>query len=135
MEKRYAVKLNSTEKIEELLQETYDEACRQLKEINSEMSKLMNNVNLGNEEMSMEEKAKYAKAIHDYLGDKDRAIKTKLDISKFMGEVLKFKGNIDEAVNDPTFAKSSSMSLKSLKATIDKTLKDDGGSTSYNLKK
>lgn len=135
MDKRYSVKLNSTEKIEELLQEIYDQACRQLNEINNEMSKLINNTNLGEDGTSMEDKAKYAKAIHDYVGDKDRAIKSKLDIAKFMGEVLKYKGNISEALNDPSISKSTSMNLKALKSNIAKTLNDDGGdkTTTYKI--
>ena len=136
MEKRYSVRLNSSEKIEELLQEIYDQACRQLNEIQREMDKLTNNINLAEEGTSVDDKAKYAKSIHDYIGDKDRAIKTKLDIAKFMGEVLKYKGNVEDALNDPTFSKASSMGLKALKADITKTLKsDDGGTSSYDLKK
>lgn len=42
MEKKYKVKLNSIEKIEELLQEIYDQAVRHLNEIQMEMNKLQN---------------------------------------------------------------------------------------------
>ena len=40
---RYKVRLNSCEKIEELLQEIYDQACRQLNEIQNELNKLVKN--------------------------------------------------------------------------------------------
>ena len=80
MEKRYKIKLNSNDKVEELLQEIYNEACRQLTQIQNEIDKLTNSINLGAEEISIEDKAKYAKAIHDYMGDKDRAIKSNLKL-------------------------------------------------------
>ena len=40
--KRYKVRLNSAEKIEELLQEIYDQACKQITEIQNEINKLVN---------------------------------------------------------------------------------------------
>ena len=40
MEKKYKVKLNSIEKIEELLQEIYDQSVRHLNEIQMEMNTL-----------------------------------------------------------------------------------------------
>ena len=38
---KYKVKLNNTEKIEELLQETYDLACRQYNQIQDAISQFM----------------------------------------------------------------------------------------------
>lgn len=136
MEKRYTVRLNSSDKIEELLQEVYDQQCRLINEIQNNIDKLTNSTNLGEEGTSMEDKAKYAKAMHDFVSDKDKAIKGKLEIAKFMGEVLKYKGDAEAALNDPTFSKASKMDLKSLKAGIRTTTDDDSGDkTTYNLKK
>lgn len=134
MEKRYKVKLNSVEKIEELLQEIYDEARRQLVQIQTEMDKLMNSTNLGADDMGMEDKTKYAKAIHDYLGDKDRAIKAKFEIAKFMGEVAKHNGDINATLNDPGFNKATKLDIKGLKNAM---ISDDDSSDSdtYVLKK
>lgn len=116
MEKRYKIKLNSNDKVEELLQEIYNEACRQLTQIQNEIDKLTNSINLGAEEISIEDKARYAKAIHDYMGDKDRAIKSKFEIAKFMGEIIKHNGDINGALNDPGFAKATKLDIKSLKS-------------------
>ena len=38
--KKYTVKLNSNDKIEQLLQETYDQACQQHRIIQEEINKL-----------------------------------------------------------------------------------------------
>ena len=38
--KKYSIKLNSNDKIEQLLQETYDQACQQHRAIQDEINKL-----------------------------------------------------------------------------------------------
>lgn len=119
--RKYTVRLNSVEKIEELLQEVYDQACRQINEIQNEINKLTNSTNLGSEDFTMEDKAKYFKAIHDLTGDKKSAIQTKLDIVKFMGEMVKYRGDAGSVLNDKNFVKKTSLNLNDLRAA----LKDD----------
>lgn len=129
--KRYKVRLNSVEKIEELLQEIYDQACRQLNEVQNEMNKLMNSSNLGADGVSMDEKAKYAKAMHDFLGDKSKAISSKFEIAKFMGEIVKHNGDANSVVNDKNYAKRTSLNLSEIKSILDN---DNSTEVTYNLK-
>ena len=96
--KRYKVKLNSAQKIEELLQELYDESDKNIVEIQNEMNKLSNSVQLDQE--IVDAKAKYAKAMNDFITNKDKAIGRKLDIAKLMAEILKFNGNVKLAVTE-----------------------------------
>ena len=96
--KRYKLKLNSVEKSEELLQELYEEADKNIVEIQNEMNKLANSVELNNE--IVDAKAKYAKAMNDFITNKDKAIGRKLDIAKLMSEILKFNGNVKLAVTE-----------------------------------
>lgn len=96
--KKYKLKLNSAEKIEELLQELYDEFDKNIVEIQNEMNKLSNSVDLSQE--IVDAKAKYAKAINDYITNKDKAIGRKLEIAKLMSEILKYNGNIKLAVTE-----------------------------------
>ena len=96
--KRYKLKLNAVEKIEELLQELYEEADKNIVEIQNEMNKLANSVELNNE--IVDAKAKYAKAMNDFITNKDKAIGRKLDIAKLMSEILKFNGNVKLAVTE-----------------------------------
>lgn len=134
MEKqRFKVKLNSFEKVEELLQEVYDQACRQLNEIQNEMNKLINSTNLGADDFTMDDKSKYFKAIHDLNIDKKAAIQSKLDIVKFMGEIVKHHGDTSAALNDKNFTKQrTSLNLDAIR----KEITDDGeGSVVYKLKK
>lgn len=100
--KRYKLKLNSADKIEELLQELYNESCKNIETIQNEMNKLSNSINL-NEEI-VDSKTKYAKAMNDFITNKDKAIGRKLEIAKLMTEVLKFNGNISK-----TFAESDAV--------------------------
>jgi hypothetical protein len=126
--KRYKVKLNSVEKIEELLQEIYDQACRQINAIENEINKLTNSTNLGSDEITMEDKAKYSKAIHDFVGDKTKAISQKFEVAKFMGELIKKSGDAAAVVNDKNFAKRTSLNLDEIRDAMN----DD--TETYNLK-
>ena len=96
--KKYKLKLNSAQKIEELLQELYDEADKNIVEIQKEMNKLANSVQLDQE--IVDAKAKYAKAMNDFITNKDKAIGRKLDIAKLMSEILKFNGNVKLAITE-----------------------------------
>jgi hypothetical protein len=78
----------------------------------------------------MDDKAKYFKAIHDLTGDKKSAIQTKLDIVKFMGEMIKHSGDAKTVVNNKEFAKKTSLNLSDIRAA----LKDDGDADTYKLK-
>ena len=93
--KRFKVKLNSPEKIEELLQELYNEACKNIEEIQTQMNKVANSVQLNDE--IMDAKAKYAKAMNDFIVSKDKAIGRKLEIAKLLSEILKYNGNLTKA--------------------------------------
>ena len=129
--KRIKVRLSSVEKIEELLQEVYDQACRQVNEIQNEINKLINSTNLGSDDFTMDDKAKYFKAIHDLTGDKKSAIQTKLDIVKFMGEMVKHSGDAKAVVNDKAFAKRTSLNLNDIR----NALNDSNDGDNYTVKK
>ena len=116
MEKKVKIRLNSTEKVEDLLQEIYDQACRQLNSVQNEINKLVTSTNLA--EASIDSKAKYAKAMHDYHGDLNRALATKVELVKFMGEIIKHNGDIEDALNDQQFAKATKLDLDQLRQEL-----------------
>lgn len=129
MEKKVKIRLNSTEKVEELLQEIYDQACRQLNSVQNEINKLVSSTNLA--EASIDSKAKYAKAMHDYHGDMNRALTTKVELVKFMGEIIKHNGDIEDTLNDQQFAKATKLDLDQLRQEISG---GDDDADSYDLK-
>ncbi len=96
--KKLKIKLNNTARLEALLQELYNEACKNIEQIQLEMNKLSNSIQLNNE--IVDAKAKYAKAMNDYIANKGKAINIKMDIAKLMTEVIKYNGNLNKMQNE-----------------------------------
>jgi hypothetical protein len=117
MASKVKIRINSNDKIEELLQETYNQACEQLTQVQEEMNKITKSTKIG--DLTMDEKAKYAKVMHDYSGDKDRAIRAKMDIAKLLIEIVNHKGSVEETLNDKGFTKRpSSLDFNALKKEL-----------------
>ena len=131
-QKKYHLRLNSLDKVEQLLQEAYDSAKMQVIEIDTEMNKLRNSTML--KDLTVEEKAKYGKVMHDFFGDKEKANRLKLDIAKFMGEIIKYDGNVGKAANDPNVVSNTMLDLDQIRNAIKETMADDVAPTTYELK-
>ena len=96
--KNYKVVLDSKDNVTELLQEIYDEACKNIEEAQREINKITMSTTLNTE--IIDGKAKYAKAINDFITTKDKAISRKFEIAKLMTEVLKYNGNTQQIYNE-----------------------------------
>ena len=118
VKKRYKLRLNSLDKIEELLQELYNEADKNIVEIQNQMNKLSNSVALNDE--IMDSKTKYAKAMNDFITNKDKAIGRKLDIAKLMTEIHKFNGDVRKMV----YNEESVGNWEDLKDVVESTTND-----------
>ena len=97
---RYSLRINNKKNLEDLLQEIYDDSMRQLTLINDNINELKESTKLSDETVTIDGKAKYAKAIHDYTTDKEKAIARKMDVAKLMGEILKFNGDVTKVLTD-----------------------------------
>ena len=129
LKKGYKLKLNSIEKVEELLQELYNETNKMVNEIQEQMNKLSSSVSLNQE--PMDAKAKYSKAMNDFLSNKEKAISRKLDIAKLMSEILKFNGNMKAVMQE------SDLNWEAFKHTLyetDSTPQQKDESEAYELK-
>ena len=91
---KYKLVINSLENVRELLQEAYNQADEQLIQSQNEISKLSNSTKLSEE--IMESKAKYAKAMNDYLGMKDKSIAKKIEIARLLTEICKHNGDANK---------------------------------------
>lgn len=131
MAKNFIVKINSVEKIEQLLQEIYDQSVKQYNEIQNEMNKLSNSCNLA--DVTIEEKTKYSKAIHDLFGDKEKVLKMKFEVSKLMSEFVKHGGNVEDTLNDTNVAKNSKLDINAWKQQLNEIMAEDNVQT-YDLK-
>ena len=134
VKKRYKLRLNSLDKIEELLQELYNEADKNIIEIQNQMNKLSNSVALNDE--IMDSKTKYAKAMNDFITNKDKAIGRKLDIAKLMTEIHKFNGDVRKMVDN----EESVGNWEDLKDVVESTTNDDNNqetveTDSYSINK
>jgi hypothetical protein len=131
MAKNYIVKINSVEKIEQLLQELYDQCLKQYNEIQNEMNKLTNSCNLA--DVTIDEKVKYSKAMHDLFGDKEKVLKMKFEISKLLTEFVKHGGDVDDTLNDTNVSKNSKLNISDLKKQINELMTEPDVQT-YELK-
>ena len=130
-EKRLQIRLNSNEKIEQILQEAYDLTCKQINDIQNEMNKLSNSCNLA--DVTIEEKTKYSKAIHDLFGDKEKVLKMKFEVSKLMSEFVKHGGSVEDTLNDTNVAKNSKLDINAWKQQLNEIMAEDNVQT-YDLK-
>lgn len=132
-EKRLQIRLNSNEKIEQLLQEAYDLTCKQINDIQNEMNKLSNSCNLS--DVTLEEKTKYAKAINDFIGSREKAITKKFEIARLMAEIVKHNGDVDATLNDKTAMKGvGGFNLQQLRESIKEQMGSNNSET-YTLKR
>lgn len=131
--KRYTVKLNNIEKIEQLLQETYDLANRQTNAIQEEINKIANTTVIN--DLDIDGKEKYAKIMNNYIALQQKAIQQKFDISKLMAEVLKHSGDVNSAIND-TKKGATTLDLSKLKELAKNVNTQSNNTTEqYQLKK
>lgn len=117
---KFKVKINDVNNIKDLLQITYDLADEQLIQAQYEISKLSNSTKLQDE--IMEAKAKYAKAMHDYLAMKDKALGKKIEIAKLLTEICKHNGDVNKAVEE-TAAQNMTFDFSKLREMINNNSK------------
>lgn len=131
VKKRYKLKLNSLDKIEELLQELYNEADKNIVETQNQINKLNSSVDLNNE--IADSKAKIAKAINDFINSKDKAIGRKLEIAKLMTEIHKYNGNVAAVAVNNEF-NCDIETLKTMYASSNEETTDDREEYEINYK-
>lgn len=115
------IELNSSEKLQTVLQEAYDLANSQIKYVQDELSKLTNSTTL--KDTTIDEKSKYYKSVNDLLLVKDKAIGRKVDISKLLSEILKYNGSTDELLKDKKEVKK--LDFSGIRDLIEKEQKND----------
>ena len=117
------LELNDQQSLKDLVQEAYRISDEQIVQAQNEINKLSNATQLQDE--PMEARAKYAKAINDYLGIKDKAISKKLDIAKILADVLKYNGNVNEAIENGSNIKNMDFNFDDIKKMVDEKYQDN----------
>jgi hypothetical protein len=61
----------------------------------------------------MDGKAKYAKAVNDFMAMKDKAVSKKIEVAKMLGDVIAHGGDAKQAIEDTQNAKFDVRNLRS----------------------
>ena len=112
----FKIKINDINNIKDLLQEAYQLADTQLVQVQNEINKLSNACQL--QEEIMDSRAKYAKAINDYLSMKDKAIAKKIEIAKLLTEIYKHNGDVNNTLNDAQAMKGVSFDFSKIRDIV-----------------
>ncbi len=125
------LELNDMQSLKDLVQEAYKLADEQIIQAQNEINKLSNATQL--QEEPMESRAKYAKAINDYLGIKDKAISKKIDISKILADVLKSNGDVKDAMENGSNMKNMDFDFDDIKKMVDEKYQENEKSKTIEL--
>ena len=121
MAKQLKIDINDPNVLKDLHQEAYVHANEQILQAQNEINKLANATNLQDE--PIDGKSKYAKAINDYLGMKDKAISKKIEISKILSEVYKHNGDLTNTVGDAS-ATAMNFDFSDIKKLVDESMNE-----------
>lgn len=113
---KFKIELNDSQNVRDVLQKAYDLSDAQITQAQNEINKLANATKLQDE--VMESKAKYSKAINDYLSIIDKAISKKVEVAKLMTEILHHNGNIGAALSDNQMVGKQSFDLSKIKEMV-----------------
>lgn len=114
--KNFKVELNSNQNLQDLLQQVMELADEQINQVQNEINKLTNSTVLTDE--AMDGKAKYAKAINDFLVTKNKATAQKIEVAKMLEEVIKHNGDVKVSMEE----KSSGFNLEELQNLVDQSM-------------
>lgn len=130
---RLKIEINDVNNIREVLQESYRLADEQIIQSQNEINKLSHASVL--QEEPMEARAKYAKAINDYLSIKDKAISKKLEIAKVLTDIYQHNGDIKGAMDDGGATASMSFNFEDIRKIVDNSFEEKEKTKKIELNK
>lgn len=116
--RKQEVKVNNTDSLEGLMQETYNDACLQI----NDAQKTINELTSSATPEDVDDLTKIAKEKGSLLKIKDSAIRIKLEIAKLQSDIIKNRGDAQAAVSERS---NGSASLDDFR-TIREMLKNRG---------
>ena len=112
--KKQDVKVNNTESLEGLMQETYNDACLQI----TDSQKTINELSSSAVPVDVDDYTKIAKEKGNLLKIKDSAIRIKLEIAKLQSDIIKNRGDVDSAVSERSNGSASLSDFKSIREML-----------------
>lgn len=130
---RLKIEINDVNNIREVLQESYRLADEQIIQSQNEINKLSHASVL--QEEPMEARAKYAKAINDYLSIKDKAISKKLEIAKVLTDIYQHNGDVKSAMDDGGATANMSFNFEDIRKIVDNSFEEKEKTKKIELNK
>ena len=112
--KKQDVKVNNTDSLEGLMQETYNDACLQI----SDSQKTINELSSSATPVDVDDYTKIAKEKGNLLKVKDSAIKIKLELAKLQSDIIKNRGDVESAVSERSNGSASLNDFKSIREML-----------------
>jgi hypothetical protein len=108
------VKVNDTESLEGLMQETYNDACLQI----NDAQKTINELATSATPTDVDDLTKIAKEKGGLLKIKDSAIRIKLELAKLQSDIIKNRGDAETAITDRSQGSASLKDFKSIREML-----------------
>ena len=108
------VKVNNTDSLEGLMQETYNDACLQINDAQRGINELATIATT----QDIDDLTKIAKEKSGLLKVKDSAIRIKLELAKLQSDIIKNRGDADAAVAERSRGSASLNDFKSIREMI-----------------
>ena len=112
--KKQDVKVNDTESLEGLMQETYNDACLQI----TDAQKTINELSASVTPADVDDLTKIAKEKAGLLKVKDSAIRVKLELAKLQSDIIKSRGDADTAITERSIGAASLSDFKSIREML-----------------
>lgn len=128
---KYKIVVNNIKNLELLLQQIFDEADSLIVQTQNEINKVSNSVNLADEDSGIDAKTKYSKAINDLINTKQKGISMKLELSRLMNEIIKYNGNVNQAINE---TQANGLNFEALKKRLKESMNESKEPKTYEIK-
>lgn len=112
--KKQDVKVNDSESLEGLMQETYNDACLQI----TDAQKTINELSAAAIPTDVDDLTKIAKEKGNLLKVKDSSIRIKLELAKLQSDIIKNRGDIDSTIAERSGGNASISDFKSIRALL-----------------
>jgi hypothetical protein len=112
--KKTDIKVNDNNSLENLMQETYNDACLQI----TDSQKVINELTVGVIATDVDEHTKIAKEKANLLKIKDSGIRLKLELAKLQSDIIKNRGDVDSTISERSGGTASTSDFKSIRDMI-----------------
>jgi ElaB/YqjD/DUF883 family membrane-anchored ribosome-binding protein len=113
--KKQVIKVNNTDSLESLLQETYSDACDQITDAQANITELKTST----DPEDVRDHAEIAAQKTNALKIKDSAIKIKLKIAKLQNEILKNSGDINKVIENEVSSTATNDDFSKIRKMIE----------------